>query len=326
MDLLLIAESIQHQLLPTHIDLLAVAEFFRSFSPGRVRMLIPGGNVREMASEIAETHGIDVIGIEHDQLGLPHPGLVSDAIKKITKQYSPDVICLSHTMRACQIAASVAHYTGGACISAVEKIREEQGRLTFRRSLFNGKLLIEIIPQTTPTVLTVLSGAFRFQKKTGAVNKGSVTFVDLPVSSDKFIPLELLASEDKDNAVEEADTIVSAGRGIGKSDNMALIRELSEILKNSAVAGSRTVCDLGWLPYSRQIGETGKQVAPQLYLACGISGARQHTVGIQQARTVIAINTDPHAVIFSVADFGIVEDLTTFIPLLVGKYRQQTEG
>lgn len=326
MDLLLVAETIENRLLPSHQDLIAVADHFQALGSCRVGMLIPGKQVGEPSKTLAEIHGMDVIAVENEKLNLPHPYLVIESIKAVIQKYSPAYICLPHTMRACQVAAALAHATGSACITAVEDIRMENDSLLFRRSLVNGKLLMDLTPQKSRTILTVLSGSFPFRKETSTIKRGHVEQMDLPLSSGRFTPMKLLAATEKDQAVEAADVIVSAGRGVGKVENMARIREFAGILQNSAVAGSRAVCDLGWLPYSRQIGETGKQVSPKVYLACGISGARQHTAGIKNAQTVIAINTDPHAVIFSVADIGIVEDVTTFLPLLVSKHRQRTES
>jgi len=131
---------------------------------------------------------------------------------------------------------------------------------------------------------------------------------------------------DDETALEEAAAIVAAGRGIGKEENLELLRAVAGILKNSTLGGSRPACDAGWLPYSRQVGETGRQVAPDLYLACGISGARQHLAGIKNAKTVIAVNTDPQAAIFGRADYGIVEDLSRFLPVLIEKYKERFES
>jgi electron transfer flavoprotein alpha subunit len=115
----------------------------------------------------------------------------------------------------------------------------------------------------------------------------------------------------------EADTIIAAGNGIGSEANLDLLRELAELFPHGAVAGTRIVCDRGWLGYARQVGITGTTVTPALYIACGISGATQHRVGMHGSQFVVAINTDPGAPIFNEADLCIVEDLTTFIPRLL---------
>ena len=120
--------------------------------------------------------------------------------------------------------------------------------------------------------------------------------------------------------ISAAPIIVAVGNGIGDEENMELIHHLAGLLPKAAVAGTRIVCDRGWLGYSRQVGVTGASVAPALYIACGISGAPQHLVGMRGAKFVIAINTDPHAPIFNEADIGIVEDITRFIPLFEEAY------
>ena len=128
-----------------------------------------------------------------------------------------------------------------------------------------------------------------------------------------------------EDALEEAEIVVAAGRGIGEEENLSLVHSLAGVFRKGTVGCSKPICDLKWLPYSRQVGATGKIISPKLYLAAGISGSQQHLSGIKGAKWVIAINRDKNAVIFSVADFGIVEDLTTFIPILIEKIRLRTE-
>jgi len=122
--------------------------------------------------------------------------------------------------------------------------------------------------------------------------------------------------------ITEAGVIVSAGQGLGDKENLDLIFQLAALFAKSAVAGSRIVCDLGWLEYRCQVGVTGATVSPQLYIACGISGAVQHVMGMRNSEFIVAINKDPAAAIFQVADIGIVEDLTTFIPALIEVYEK----
>ena len=127
----------------------------------------------------------------------------------------------------------------------------------------------------------------------------------------------------KDNqTIAEADIIISAGRGIGKKENLNLIYKLADIFSKSAVGGSRPLCDLGWLDYQQQIGITGMSVSPNLYFALCISCAIQHLSGIRGARFIVAVNTDPNAAIFNMADICIVEDLTTFIPALIEAFKE----
>jgi electron transfer flavoprotein alpha subunit len=122
--------------------------------------------------------------------------------------------------------------------------------------------------------------------------------------------------------IAEAEVVVAAGQGIGDKDNLDLINQLAAIFAKPAIAGSRIVCDLGWLEYGCQVGVTGATVSPQLYLACGISGAIQHISGMRGSDFIVAINQDPAAAIFQVADVCVVEDLKSFIPVLIETYQE----
>jgi electron transfer flavoprotein alpha subunit len=124
------------------------------------------------------------------------------------------------------------------------------------------------------------------------------------------------------SGISEADVLISAGVGIGDEENLEFIYALADLFPKSAVAGSRIVCDLGWLEYKCQVGVTGATVSPELYVACGISGAVQHVTGMRGSGFIVAINTDPSAAIFHTADVCIVENLKTFIPVLIEEYKK----
>ena len=120
-----------------------------------------------------------------------------------------------------------------------------------------------------------------------------------------------------DAGLSRAKVVVAAGRGVGEEENLDLLRRVAGLFSSAALAGSRPVCDLGWLSYGQQVGLTGTTVAPRLYIACGISGARQHTVGMQGSGFIVAINSDPQATIFNLADVCVKEDLAAFLPALL---------
>ncbi len=145
------------------------------------------------------------------------------------------------------------------------------------------------------------------------------------VFTSRFKLLGLEKPEKEEANIEEADVIVAAGKGIGKPDALKWIRELAELL-GGTVGASRTVVDLGWIPYPRQVGLSGKTVSPRLYIACGISGAIQHLAGMRGSELVIAINKDPRAQIFKVADLGVVGDVGEILPQLIQRLKAIKTG
>jgi len=136
---------------------------------------------------------------------------------------------------------------------------------------------------------------------------------------------EFIASDPRTLDISEAEIVVSAGRGIGSRENIRLVQELADALGGS-VGGTRVVVDLGWLPKDRQVGQTGKTVTPRLYVACGISGATAHTMGMKDAATIIAINTDAAAPIFRIAHLALQTDVSGFLPVLAARCLRETEG
>jgi electron transfer flavoprotein alpha subunit len=321
-ELLLIAETINNQLQPTIQDLLGAARSYTAAAGGTVRLLLPGVNVAAIAADLADTSGMDVFTLENPGLNLPNPELTAALINRALPQISPRHIGLPHTVRSCQLAAALSVRESKPAVTGVESIKQTGSTLLFRRALFNGKLMATLAVPEAGTIFTFLGGESPNDSRPPR-RAGTVTPLPRLAIDSRVQPLAMSRTQDSETALEEADAIVSAGRGIGKKEHLTLLREVSGILKNGTLGGSRTACDAGWLPYSRQIGETGRHVAPKLYLACGISGARQHLAGIKNARMVIAVNTDPQAAIFNRADYGIVEDVTRFLPVLLEKYGER---
>ncbi len=152
---------------------------------------------------------------------------------------------------------------------------------------------------------------------------GSVNIQSMASQALRTRSLGLKQAEADTSGISEADVLISAGMGIGDEENLEFIYALAELFPKSAVAGSRIVCDLGWLEYKCQVGVTGATVSPELYIACGISGAVQHVSGMRGSGFIVAINTDPTAAIFHTADVCIVEDLKTFIPAFIEEYENE---
>ena len=197
------------------------------------------------------------------------------------------------------------------------KISVEDGNLNVTRPIYGGKILAEVALTGTPQIVSIRPKSMpveEFSGKEAAVEKINVDTGDICL---KFV--EKIMNTDQVE-LTEADVVVSGGRGVGSSD-FAAIEELAEVLKG-AVGASRSAVDEGWRPPSDQVGQTGKVVSPDLYFACGISGAIQHIAGMSSSKVVVAVNSDPEAPIFSKADYGIVGDLHEILPLITEEIKK----
>ena len=323
-DILLIAETLNNTILSNSAELAGLAESISSAGGGRIHFLICGSRIAGRAGAFSTQIGRPAFVAENPGFQYPNPALTADAVVDLVKETSFDYICFLHTAAGCQAAAATAAGIGATCISAVTGVRMENRDIIFQRSLFNGKLAMETVPTRRPVVLTVLPGAFG---KASCNNEESaqpdITCINAAGSSDGYQPLAISSAEETDAAIDRADIIIAAGRGIGSEENLELVHRLARLFPNAAVAASRPLCDLKWLPYSRQVGATGKTVTPKLYLACGISGAQQHLYGMKDSQWIVAVNTDPNAAIFSVADYCVVADVTAFLPVLADLYEKQ---
>jgi electron transfer flavoprotein alpha subunit len=204
------------------------------------------------------------------------------------------------------------------------EIREQDGALLQTRPAFGGNIMATIeCPRSRPQMATVRSRVMKAlafdRKRTGEIVE--ITPQPEELNSRINVVESVVASQGNVN-IQESAILISGGRGLESEKGFELIRKLAETL-NADVAASRAVVDAGWIPYPHQVGQTGKTVAPKLYVACGISGAVQHVAGMQSAEAIVAINRDKNAPIFDVADFGIVGDLYEIIPKLINKIEEQ---
>jgi len=271
-----------------------------------------GKKVEEQAREISQRTGCDSLVVAGEHLEHYNALSYAHALMEILQKESSAWVCLPHTSMGYDLAPRLAVPLKAACITGVESV----GDGSLDRPIHSGRFIEEIVPKTPRVVVTVLPGAFRPCEETsgpaGAVRVIEAAFTELPSQT-----LGTDESSHRDSALKDAEVIVSAGRGIGKKENVSLIKRLAALFPRSAVGASRSACDLGWFEHKQQVGTTGQSVSPRLYIACGISGAFQHVSGMRGAQTIVAINKDIHAPIFQVAHYCIVEDLTTFIPLLI---------
>ncbi len=267
-------------------------------------------------------------------LGLPlsavDPALLDDACRVYTADgytaalaayihaAKPTIVLFPHTYQTRDFAPKLATRFGKALISDVTKLRLEAGALVATRQLFQGKLTVDVQALGQPVFVSLQAGAFPAQTSLPV----AVVFpANVDAAAIRQRPEAPFREAQRAVDLGAAQFIVSVGRGIQEQENLKLIEDLAAAL-GAEIAASRPICDNGWLPMERQVGSSGQTVAPKLYIAVGLSGAIQHLVGMKGAKTVVAINKDPNAPIFEVADYGICGDLFEIVPKLTEAIRQ----
>jgi electron transfer flavoprotein alpha subunit len=255
-----------------------------------------------------------------EQLGLPVDAVepnfpyTADAFTAALAQFietgGHSVALFPHTYQVRDFAPRLATRFGRALLSDVIRLRVDNGQLLATRQLFQGKLLQELRPLGQPVFVSLQAGAYP-----PAAATPEITPLAAPATPPRQQPEPRFRDSQRAVDLTTAPIIVSVGRGIKEQENLQLIEALAAAL-GAEIAASRPICDNGWLPMDRQVGSSGQTVAPKLYIAVGLSGAIQHLVGMKGARTVVAINTDPAAPIFEVADYGLHMDLFEAVPAL----------
>jgi electron transfer flavoprotein alpha subunit len=313
------------QISPGTWEGLGLAEEIQRHHPAPVKLILLGESTEGPAAQAADEARVDVLAVRVPGLTYFQPEIVLQVMQRLFFESPPGCLIMPHNSRSWELAPRIALRLGLACIPGVTKILQENDRLLFRRSLFQGKILADLAVENRGVVLTFESGYFKFSGS-ALGGKGSWDLKTMPPLESRTELLEVTPAEEIEAALREAEVIVAAGRGIGSEENLTLIHRLAVLFPRSAVAGSRPLCDLGWLPYNRQVGQTGSTVRPRLYLACGISGAYQHIAGMKDSGFIVSVNRDPQAAIGQWSDVRIEEDLKTFLPLLIETVRQYREG
>jgi electron transfer flavoprotein alpha subunit len=285
-----------------------------SIGDGEVAAAILGAGASALAAE-AGRHGAAKVWVGEDPaLDAPLPQPRVDVLAKVVAAGGYDTVLFGASVLSADVAAGLAaRLDAGLNWDLVDLVRED-GRLVGKRPALGDSVVVDVGWKGSPAIGIVRAGTFE-----PAEAGGEPEVVQAPVELEDFSTaatmLEQAHEEQAGPSIEEADVIVAGGRGLGGPENFALVEDLAKAL-GGAVAATRAVVDAGWYPYAAQVGQTGKSVSPKLYVACGISGAIQHKVGMQGSNVIIAINKDANAPIFEFSDFGVVGDLHQVVPKL----------
>ena len=289
--------------------------------------------------KLAESAGGDLVAIANDKSVAEEAGRygakklyvasISDysteaytsAVKQVCDEVKPSVLLFGGTSNGRDLAPRVAARIDAGVASDVDQLSWTDGKLRARRPVYSGKAFATVEVTSTPAIATTRPNAFPAEEAGG----GAAEVSDVNASTDSKAKLiETKAPEAGELTIAEADIIVSGGRGLKEANNFSHIRDLAHAI-GGAVGASRATVDAGWIDHQHQVGQTGRVVSPNLYIAAGISGAIQHLAGMSSSKHIVAINKDPEAPIFRVADLGIVGDLFQVLPALTEEVKKAKE-
>ena len=275
-----------------------------------------GAGIEGLARDLSSKQLEKAYAVEHPLLESYTPDAYAAAIRQLVDRAKPELVLFPHSYQVRDFLPKLATALGRVAISDVVSHRVEGGKPVFVRQLFQGKVNADVrFASDGPNFASLQAGAYRADQLAEGSTNVEKFAPELAPEAIRTEPLELFRESQRAVDLTAAELIVSVGRGIKEAENIELVRKLAAAL-GAELAASRPICDAGWLPMERQVGSSGQTVAPKMYMAIGISGAIQHLVGMKGARTVVAINKDPEAPIFSVADYGLVGDLFKILPEL----------
>jgi len=332
--ILVVAEQREGKLNRTTWETIAAAQQLASVVGGGgpsgppIAILVLGASVAGVAKDLATADVKDVVTVEHAALEPYTPDGFTAALQDAIAQLSPSHVLLPHTYQTRDFAPKLAARLDRALITDVTGIKTPSTgsgqAVAFVRPMFQGKLTADVVPQgDAPHFVTFQIGSYRVDKAAKGASPAPVRALSVKIDPSAIREKPEPPFQQAKQAVDlsQAERIVSVGRGIKEQANIEIARKLADAL-GAEIAASRPICDAGWLPMERQVGSSGQTVAPKLYLALGISGAIQHLVGMKGANTIVAINKDPDAPIFEVADYGIVGDLFEIVPAIIDAVKQ----
>lgn len=313
-------------LAPVSLELLGIGRKLAEIRGVELSAVLIGSDTGETASQLIG-HGADkVYRVDNPALANFSEDSYTAVLTDLIQEHKPEIVLAGATAIGRSFIAAVATTLNAGLTADCTKleIREDDGALLQTRPAFGGNIMATIVcPDHRPQMATVRPKVMKALEFDGG-RTGEIVDVapeDAKLKS-RIKVLESVVSEESNVNIQESEILISGGRGLDSEKGFQVIKDLAEAM-DANVSASRAVVDAGWIPYPHQVGQTGKTVAPKLYIACGISGAVQHVAGMQSSETIVAINRDKNAPIFDVADYGLVGDVFEIIPKLIRKIEEK---
>ena len=307
-EVLVLVEHTDGQVKKATLELLRLAR--RLGEPAAVFV----GDGFEAAQPVLAEHGATTVYVTEDPAVsgfLVAP--TAELLAQLVESSSPVAVLLTSSADGKEVAARLAIKTGSGVLTDATDVTLGEGGPVAEQQVFGGSTIVSSTVNTGTPIITVRPNSVAPEPSPAAATRQDVTVALTEAAQGAKITDRVVEEKGERPELSEASIVVSGGRGVGSAEKFEVIEALADAL-GAAVGASRAVTDAGWYPHQHQVGQTGKTVSPQLYVAAGISGAIQHRAGMQTSKTIVAINKDPEAPIFELADFGVVGDLNTVVP------------
>lgn len=285
--------------------------------------VILGKSVTDLTEKVAAYGADKVILVEDEKLANYTTGAYTSVLNKLIRKEEPQAVLLGNTAVGKDLAPRLAQRLGvGMASDCTGMETDENSFLIFKRPIYGGKAFVQVAPTDRPVLATIRPNTYPLaDPNTSRQAELIKETADIDAGDLRAIVKEIVIATSQRPELIEANIIISGGRGMKGPENYGLLEECADVI-GAAVGASRAAVDAGWIEQKFQVGQTGKTVSPTLYIACGISGAIQHLAGMGSSKVIVAINKDPEANIFNLADYGIVGDLFEILPLLTEEFKK----